>query len=136
MKLRKSESHRALLIPVLLVLAAAFLATSLGSFDGNDITGAQSFNKGVNSACEWIETTGKVGYGFPTLLEVICPANKPRIMSGGCEVSQGNGDVGVWSNRPINTADNTGNVTMGWRCGFFASGYSTIPSKTNALCCK
>jgi len=41
MKVRKSESHRALLIPVLLVLAAAFLATSL-SYGGesNELTGA------------------------------------------------------------------------------------------------
>jgi hypothetical protein len=53
MKLTKGESHRALLIPVLLVLAAAFLATSLGSFNGNAITGAQSVGT-TPSSCEEI----------------------------------------------------------------------------------
>ncbi len=57
MKVRREQSHRALLVPVLLILAAAFLATSLSvGRTSNEISGAQTVSiRGapLGSGCDY-----------------------------------------------------------------------------------
>jgi len=79
MKIKKGESHRALFIPVLLVIAATFLATSLGGMGENDVTGAQV----MGSRCTWVSD---VTWPYPNSRIVQCPANRPNVVSGGCGV--------------------------------------------------
>jgi len=61
MKVRRERNYRSLLLPVVLVLAAAFLAAGLGGFAGNEISGAQVIHRSAAyppSGCNYMgETT-------------------------------------------------------------------------------
>ena len=58
MKIRR-ESSRSLVLPIVLVLAAAFLASGLGSLGSNDVTGMQVGGNGLMSGGK-ISIQGKV----------------------------------------------------------------------------
>ncbi len=115
MKIRKTENHHMLLLPVLLILAAAFLATSLtGAFTSeNDLTG-QAVNVAMSRcawngpASHWNSVTGN------TTLELTryCPSDKPIIVSGGCDSD--NPQTHLTFNKPELTMYNG---TQGWACG-------------------
>ncbi len=132
MRVRKGESHRALLIPVLLVLAAAFLATSLGSFDGNDITGAQTFSKNrIGQNCEWVEKIEAPG-AMGMVVSTSCPNNKPTVYGGGCKSPSG-GEL-QWSYPEFRYGGGgPGNhSTDSWGCGFNSMNRFHVA----AFCCK
>ncbi len=122
MKIRKSQNHHALLLPVLLVLAAAFLATSLTfSGEGSEITGAV-VNAERTGNCEWVNTFGKEIHSKTTM----CPLDKSTVVSGGCDV-EGYGVELISSNY---YSDNIG---QGWNCLTNSKAESI---KASALCCK
>jgi hypothetical protein len=128
MRVNKGESHRALLVPVLLVIAAAFLATSLGSYGGNDVTGAQVM--GTNR-CTWTTETM-----WPSSDHKIakCPNNRPNVASGGCDIAGGySGILGLEDSAPF--LNQSGYDS--WRCRG-ESNYtgSAVVETAFAYCCR
>lgn len=122
-----------LLLPVLLILAAAFLATSMtGSFrSGNELTGGSVTSVTMNR-CAWNGAgTWKdvVGTGNTTLERTrYCPYDKPIIVSGGCESD--NPQTYLTFNKPELTRSNG---TQGWTCGQYGSNDGL---NVDALCCR
>ncbi len=96
MRVRKGESHRALLLPVLLVLAAAFLATSLTGIGDNDITGAQIFTR--YGGCEWVDGVVSNDRTHGTAL---CPSRIPKVISGGCNADYMGNLVSSFPSSPL-----------------------------------
>jgi len=125
MKVRRERNYRSLLLPVVLVLAAAFLAAGLGGFAGNDISGAQVRAMPYNSlrSCEWFED-----YDSNPHVEKLCPKNKPVIVSGGCW-TMGNDNILLASYpRPYNPQ----NITEGkWVC----ISNKAVVTKIATFCC-
>ncbi|MBT3865884.1 hypothetical protein HOF78_02140 [Candidatus Woesearchaeota archaeon] len=133
MKIRKTENHHMLLLPVLLILAAAFLATSMtGTFrtSGNEITGA-SVNSVALSRCGWNEppSSGKDAIGNNSMERTrYCPYDKPVIVSGGCESD--NDQAYLTFDKPELTRYNG---TQGWSCGQYGSNNGL---NVDTLCCR
>ena len=132
MKIRKTENHHMLLLPVLLILAAAFLATSMtGTFrSGNDITGA-SINSVALSRCGWNEppSSGRDTIGNNSMERTrYCPYDKPVIVSGGCQSD--NEQTYLTFNKPELTRYNG---TQGWACGQTGSNDGL---NVDTLCCR
>tara|TARA_Y100000310_G_scaffold303592_1_gene342078 strand:- start:2322 stop:2684 length:363 start_codon:yes stop_codon:yes gene_type:complete len=98
---RQGSAHRAVMLPVLLVLAASFLATSLGSVGGNDITGAQTMGSG---RCSWNSSLGNYGSTI-----VYCPTKTPKIVAGGCGSGVSYNALSV--SQPVFTSPNSWNCT-------------------------
>ncbi len=128
MRVRKSESHRALLLPVLLILAAAFLATSLTGMGDNSVTGAQVLSRGsVSRVCEWVELWRPDG-GW---VEAHCPIGKEHVVSGGCASFYADN---LWTSVPIVRPHNSTNETApdSWLCRF----NTNRSAVAYAFCCK
>jgi hypothetical protein len=135
-KIKKGESHRALVLPVLLILAAAFLATSLSlGASGNELTGQQVFtmprtaSSGFQKDCElrWTDTIAE-NYN-----EAICTQNKPMVVGGSCDAGVGNQIISsypkyVSKNLPSNSGVDS------WVCKSDASGNWNLQAW--AYCCK
>jgi len=131
MKVRREQSHRALLVPVLLILAAAFLATSLSvGRTSNEISGAQTFQIANQQRCQWTEYV-PAPYGVPTYHTLFCPTNAPRIAAGGCET-----EGSIKESSPVfNSAKD------GWHCeggfnGTLATSGQFGVTKASAYCCR
>ncbi|MBT4577397.1 hypothetical protein HOM13_04210 [Candidatus Woesearchaeota archaeon] len=136
MKIRKTENHHMLLLPVLLILAAAFLATSLtGAFTSEvDLTG-HAVNAAVSGRCAWNSAGGQIisEMGNNTLeMSRQCPANKPSIISGGCN---SDGNMAYLTENVPNFYGHWGNSTNrseGWKCSQTGSDDGL---SVDALCC-
>lgn len=116
-----------LLLPVLLILAAAFLATSLtGAFTSeNDLTG-NAINAAASGRCEWRSNMGS----STNVTTQICPNHKPTVISGGCNVF-GNQATLVGSNHY--SWWNNGTQEQGWTC---TSNQQAQALEANAFCCR
>jgi hypothetical protein len=140
MNIKKGESHRNLILPVLLILAAAFVATSLTMDRGNGVTGAATAVTGqqiIASAaidgnrCKWFSNyTGNPPNQWKSLK---CPDSFPRIAAGGCSVS---GGYSIDASKPLL---NSGSIPDGWACSAAPDGQgnSTMTVyEINTYCCK
>lgn len=131
---KECDNHKNLVLPVILILTAAFLATSL-SIGGRDaitgavtgITGQQvSIAAGDTNRCKWFSNLT-----WPaTQTQYNCPADFPKISAGGCST-----DGHLRSSVPL-----FGN-NQGWFCagGSNNSAPPTVFSKIiqiDAYCCK
>ena len=130
MKIRKTENHHMLLLPVLLILAAAFLATSLtGAFTSEvDITG-YAVSAATPGRCDWVTTMST----NTTSNTALCPSNKPSVISGGCIV------VDPILNPSISESDRfygnvSGTMKEGWSCQSDKP-FNVQSIGTSALCC-
>ena len=128
MKIRKTENHHMLLLPVLLILAAAFLATSLtGSFrSGNELTG-HAVNAAVSGRCDWYDAYD----GQTNSTQAVCPSGRSTVISGGCEIWD-NQNGAISGSRMFSRANN-GTVQQGWTCT--ANG-QVQSIQASALCCR
>ena len=124
-----------LLLPVLLILAAAFLATSL-SFggDSNDLTGA-SVNSVTLSRCAWNDVASSwadsIGINGEFTRTRYCPLDKPVIVSGGCE--NGKSDAHSYMSKPEFARVNG---AQGWTCGQKDNNNNSKTIEVDALCCR
>jgi hypothetical protein len=133
MKIRKTENHHMLLLPVLLILAAAFLATSLtGAFTSEtDLTG-HAVNAAVGNRCGW---TGNTSQGFTSsgsaVAEVVCNAGSYAI-SGGCQSVDLGGNDTLRTTTPMFVPGQA--KAIGWKCETDTSPSSGM--NVEALCCR
>lgn len=135
MNIKKGESHRHLILPVLLILAAAFVATSLSLNETNStgITGAATAVTGQQitvadrnaNRCKWVENG--TTYPYTLFQQVDCPSSFPKVTSGGCRTSD---SIGI--SEPFFNGNEEG-----WTCanGFNATVDSSI-YRAYAYCCK
>ena len=129
MRVRKSESHRALLLPVLLILAAAFLATSLTGMGDNDVSGAQVYGP---TNCEWVASPEGTTTGQKSV-SVECTSNRPNVYAGGCN-TYGSSFPLLWSYPRLK--DSHRQYPEVWSCGQQTNPHSTGEFRAYALCCR
>jgi len=129
--IKKTGNANAFVLPVVLILAAAFLATSLSTgtneITGAAITGQQILSTGGSAnKCRWFENS--TGYPYSSYQKVSCPSSYPEIASGGCRTSDSIGISEPFLNGPGNS--------NGWSCanGFNSTTVTSI-YKAYAYCC-
>lgn len=138
MKIEKEgQSHRSLVLPVALILIAAFLATSLSIGGKTAITGAVTGITGQQiiqpiasmNNCKWFQNKT---YGV-TSTNLLCPYNYPKIASGGCS-----SNINLGKSLPLILPGSPAD-THGWQCSgglnFTGTGNAEI-NGIAAYCCK